>query len=1035
MLVRRRTVKLLLVAVLLVAIPVLTSAADSQRVPLNRTLNAPLDPPENLSTDDPFDVALGGGYVFWTHLVGEFCSPPGSVKSVDLTTRVQSTLVSDCEISPANVDADDTHVYYADWGPDTVVRIPVGGGAPVTIASATGLIYHRALVVDDTYVYFGDNVGIKRVPKAGGAVVTLAAGYDSVSLAVDDTYVYWTERSLVNPDAIRRVPKAGGAVNTILSGGSLADPWGIAVDASYVYWTELDGGKVRRVAKAGGAILDLAPAEMDRQAGSIAVNDVHVYWTDTTGSATGRVRRVPKGGGTIEDLALGLWGPGGVNLSATHVYWGDGGGVWRLPLEAGAVAVDLTIDALEITQGIQNLANDVPLVEAKTTFVRAYPAVDIADTPNVNAVLHGERGGVPLPGSPLNAVDPTIYVRMSGYNRSYLGDSFNFWLPTSWRSGTVTLRAEINPDGAIPESDADNNSFSVTRAFNQKDPLCVDMVRVRTSPTTASIHDAGFWDIVDFLKAIYPVPDVWIYQGGMVEEVQVCWAWIFPYPCGGPFEIPDDGSKVLTALWFYNLFTDDPSECNNDSHYYGMVHPSETYWYGLGYRPGDEAMGVMNVDPGVLGGTAPSWFVPAGGHILSHELGHNRGRRHVDCPAGGPDNTDPAYPYNACDIGPNDPTAYYGFYLNDQSVIPPTSAADLMTYSHWNNKPQWISDYTYRALYNNLPGAQASSSIEPSPLAQELASSAETLAVSGIVTPTEGTAALEPAYRLPQGLVKGEKLAKLASRIQVDPAAVYALRLLDASEVELYSLPFELPDPGDPTGDTRPFSLLLPFPPDTAFVVLTEDGTELARRAVSASPPVVQVLSPNGGESIAGSMTITWLADDPDEDTMLFTVQYSPDAGTTWQPLATNYHTTTLVLEDLGGIPGSSSALIRVIATDGVNTGTDTSDGTFQVETQPPDVHISLPVDGTAYPTGTQIILMGGAFDAEDGALGDSALKWFLDGTSLGTGKELSVRDLEPGRYTITLEATDSDNDKAQDHVTILVSSHRVYLSVIMKGQ
>jgi hypothetical protein len=48
---------------------------------------------------------------------------------------------------------------------------------------------------------------------------------------------------------------------------------------------------------------------------------------------------------------------------------------------------------------------------------------------------------------------------------------------------------------------------------------------------------------------------------------------------------------------------------------------------------------------------------------------------------------------------------------------------------------------------------------------------------------------------------------------------------------------------------------------------------------------------------------------------------------------------------------------------------------------------------------------------------------------------ELAVSDLEPDRYTITLEATDSDNDKAQDQVTILVSSHKVYSPVIIKGQ
>jgi hypothetical protein len=197
----------------LLATSLLSFAVKPLPVASSETPSARLQTPENLSTDgSPFDVALGGGYVFWTHLLGEFCGPPGSLRSLNLATRVQATLVSDCGISLANVVADDSHVYYAGWISDTVKRIPVGGGTPATVASASGLIYHRALAVDATYTYFGDDVGVRRVPKGGGTVITLAAGYDSYKLAVDSTYVYWTEWTLVGNDAIRRVPKAGGAV-------------------------------------------------------------------------------------------------------------------------------------------------------------------------------------------------------------------------------------------------------------------------------------------------------------------------------------------------------------------------------------------------------------------------------------------------------------------------------------------------------------------------------------------------------------------------------------------------------------------------------------------------------------------------------------------------------------------------------------------------------------------------------------------------------------------------------------------------------
>ncbi len=338
----RRSLTLLLVAVILLT-PVLSTAAGARLASSSLIPSATLETPENLSTDGyPFDVAVGGSYVVWTKLLGEFCFPPGSIKSLHLTTRVQSSLASDCDISLANVAADYTHAYYVDWLSDTVKRIPLGGGTPSTIATASGLVYHRALALDNTYVYFGDEVGVKRVPKEGGTVVTLAPGYDSYELAVDDGYVYWTDWSLIADDAIRRVPKAGGAVQTIVLGGTLANPHGIAVDGSYVYWTEEESGKVRRVSKKGGTILDLVPIQLSYRAYSIDVDHEDVYWIDsTTTPGTGRLRRVPKGGGTVENLLVGLSAARGVSISANYVYWGDSGGVWRL--QVGPFRVNLPL--------------------------------------------------------------------------------------------------------------------------------------------------------------------------------------------------------------------------------------------------------------------------------------------------------------------------------------------------------------------------------------------------------------------------------------------------------------------------------------------------------------------------------------------------------------------------------------------------------------------------------------------------------------------------------------------------------------------
>jgi hypothetical protein len=120
-------------------------------------------------------------------------------------------LIRDCDTSsgaihtaPANsvivgVDADTSHVYFLEGN---VKRIPIAGGTvePIAVLAARGL----DLVIDADHVYFiegtsavmacGSNWSIKKAPKNGGAVVTLAKPPQACpsKIAVDDKAVYWT---------------------------------------------------------------------------------------------------------------------------------------------------------------------------------------------------------------------------------------------------------------------------------------------------------------------------------------------------------------------------------------------------------------------------------------------------------------------------------------------------------------------------------------------------------------------------------------------------------------------------------------------------------------------------------------------------------------------------------------------------------------------------------------------------------------------------------------------------------------------------
>lgn len=214
----------------------------------------------------------------------------------------------------------------------------------------------------------------------------------------------------------------------------------------------------------------------------------------------------------------------------------------------------------------------------------------------------------------------------------------------------------------------------------------------------------------------------------------------------------------------------------------------------------------------------------------------------------------------------------------------------------------------------------------------------------------------------------------------------------------------------------------MPFDPKTARVRITQKGRVLGALAVSANPPQVRLIQPTGGETITDRATIQWEASDQDNEPLLYAVQYSPDLGVNWQALVTQTPETTLTLDDTSSLPGSDRALIRVIASDGVNTGSDTS-GPFTVQRHTPIVHINTPSNRAFFVLDSQIVLTGSARDAEDGPLDDEALKWFVNGEEVGSGDEAAVGGLAPGTYEVKLEATDSDNNKATVSVTITVAN------------
>lgn len=161
----------------------------------------------------------------------------------------------------------------------------------------------------------------------------------------------------------------------------------------------------------------------------------------------------------------------------------------------------------------------------------------------------------------------------------------------------------------------------------------------------------------------------------------------------------------------------------------------------------------------------------------------------------------------------------------------------------------------------------------------------------------------------------------------------FSIDLLDSKGKTLVRYPF---DPKvytsiPPNNDKMALiSEAIPYIPCAKEIVIAKENKELASRKVDDYSPKVRIIYPIGGETLTRTITLRWQASDPDGDSLTYYVFYSPDAGRSWQNVASGIKDTELRV-NLAALPGSALGLFRIIATDGVNTGISDSNSTFNV--------------------------------------------------------------------------------------------------------
>ncbi len=129
--------------------------------------------------------------------------------------------------------SDESAIYYVEYFSKDVRKLTSSGTISTLIGgnSSEGTVF-----IDTDNVFFNVAGNIQKVPKSGGAVVTLVSSGGASGYASDNTNIFFLEGNV-----IKSVPVSGGNTSALMAvpADSLSS---LVVDKAFIYWTDLSGG-------------------------------------------------------------------------------------------------------------------------------------------------------------------------------------------------------------------------------------------------------------------------------------------------------------------------------------------------------------------------------------------------------------------------------------------------------------------------------------------------------------------------------------------------------------------------------------------------------------------------------------------------------------------------------------------------------------------------------------------------------------------------------------------------------------------------
>jgi hypothetical protein len=583
----------------------------------------------------------------------------------------------------------------------------------------------------------------------------------------------------------------------------------------------------------------------------------------------------------------------------------------------------LDLDAIEVTQAIQDLGESVPLVAKKRTLVRVYLGL-----PSGSLTVQGELRVRRKPGTPWIKVPSMGAAQLDGSRkgntlaqlrtrRDTLAYSLNFLVPPKLTTaGNISLRLQKVREAATGIPVHVNDPIGTRSAtFVASPALRLRVINLRytmgSPPVTFAPAAVDLANLQSWLRRAYPIPSL-VFASATVNAT-----------AAPPFTSGQANAQIAAIRALDMAGGGDPR-----THYYGFVSDGGFFMRG-------SAAGIPGTpDPatvasGPTGSSTYGWDNDGsyGDWYGGHELGHTFGRFHPGfC---GESADDPAYPFTAGQLA-NADDAFVGIDLGDVTLgfapvaLPGTAWHDVMTYC----TTQWLSSYTYQGVRTRLaaeaalfPGAVPAGAVIGDPLVH----------VSGVVNLTKSSGTLDYVTPLPGPATPSPEPEETRAAIRASTGSgdqTYPVEL----KPDLCRLPDE--------DETALVDAVIDVPEDATSFELLLDGNSVATFRVAGDPgappenvELKQVGARGAGaeDGDAAPWTLSW--DDParprggpeEAGNRTYVVQASTDEGETWTTLAVGAKSTEVEVEPTD-FADAEKVRFRVLTTNGVSYSESTTD-------------------------------------------------------------------------------------------------------------